>query len=287
MRSIHKKHENLAILMVTTAFLLGAIQSAMTKEASRHVPFVMVGFMLYFICFLYYVPVIIRTKGAIIKSQRTPLLIFRALAGLMLWIGVYYSLKYIPLIDSTLLINLCPAWVPLIAYIGFKKPIKKRLYFGIAVGFIGAALILKPDSHVFEFAALAALAGGFFMATTIVAVKELMRTEKSSTIVIYYFMINSLCLFPFALKYWTIPNFFVFSLLAGNGLLMILHMALLNYGFSMGTPSKLSVLTYAGIIFSALLGFLFFNEIPTLWTIIGGLLIVLGGIYVLRVKAEY
>ncbi len=284
---MNTKHENLAILMVTCAFLLGSIQAAMVKEAAQQVPFVMVVFILYFVCLLYYVPLLIRTKLGALKSERKPLLIIRALAGLALWFGIYYSLKYIPLVDSTLLINLSPAWVPIIAYFGFKKSIKKRLYLGIIIAFLGAAFILKPDRHVFELAALAALAGGFFMAITMVAVKELMRTEKSSTIVIYYFMVNAICLLPFAIKYWTIPNFFVLLLLVGNAILMIIHMALLNYGFKMGHASKLSVLTYAGVLFAAFLGWIFFKEIPDIWAIYGGILICLGGLYVLRLRMRY
>lgn len=279
--------ELLAILLVTTAFMLGSIQASMVKEASQYAPFFMVVFILYLFCFLCYVPLIIRTKMTILKTGRPILLIIRALAGLALWLGLYYSLKYIPLVDSTLLVNLAPAWVPIIAFAAFKTPIKTKVYLGIFIGFLGGAFILKPDQQIFEWGAIAAVFAGFFMAVTLVAIKELMRTENSSKIAIYYFLVNTLCLLPFAAKYWVTPSIFVLTLLLGNAFCMVIHMELLNRGFHLGSAAKLSILTYTGIIFSAILGWLFWREALGIWTIIGGLLICIGGIYILRLRIAY
>lgn len=286
-QNINYFRATLPFLMVTTAFLLGALQASMVKAVSQSVPFVMVVFILYAVCLLFYMPLLIRTRLSILKSNRIPLLVTRALAGLALWFGIYYSVKYISLVDSTLLVNLSPAWVPIIAWFALKKPIKKRLYLGLIGGFIGAALILRPDHAIIQWAAFAAFAGGFFMAVTLVAVKELMKTEKSSRIVIYYFLVNTLVLLPFAIKYWTIPSLTVLMLMIGNAICMIIHMELINWGFSLGSASKLSFLTYAGVLFSALLGFLFFGEIPTSYTIMGGILICISGIYVLSLNLIY
>ena len=277
-----KKHEYFAATLVTIAFLLGSIQYAMVKAVSQQVPAFMVVFFLYFFGLLCYSPSLIRSKFTILKTKRPLLLIFRALAGLALWFGLFYAVKHIPLVDATLLVNLAPVWVPIIAWIALRHSIKKSLYLGIIIGFIGCAFILKPDNQVFAWAALLAILAGFFMAITLVAVKELMHTEKSGTIVIYYFLVNTLCLLPFAIKYWTIPNLFVLALLIGNAILMVFHMELLNRGFHLDSAPKLSVLTYTGILFSAILGWMFWQEIPDIWTIIGGILICVGGIYVLR-----
>lgn len=275
-----------AAILILIAFFIGASRNAIVKSVGHGLPTVLFIFTQYSICLLFYLPFIVKSKGKILYTKRPMLMIVRALAGLAYWWGIFYSLKYIPLVDTALLTNLSPIWVPFIVFIFMKIPINKALYLGIIPGFLGVALILKPNSGIFEWIAILPFLTSIIMASVFVMIKTLMKTEQSSTIIIYYFLIATLFSLPFAIKHWVTPTWPQFIILTTNALLLLLSQELINKGFAKGSVSNLSVLAYTGVLFAAVLGWVFWHEIPDYLSIIGGILICFGGAYVLlRQKA--
>lgn len=64
-------------------------------------------------------------------------------------------------------------------------------------------------------------------------------------------------------------------------LVYIAGILLSNKAFSIGDTAAVNPTQYSQIIWGALIGYVFFSEIPTLWTILGAVLIVGSGIYMI------
>ncbi|MDC0468649.1 DMT family transporter, partial [bacterium] len=66
----------------------------------------------------------------------------------------------------------------------------------------------------------------------------------------------------------------VFGLLGATGHFLLIH------AYRISEASFLAPFNYIGILYGSLWGFYFFNEVPSLITILGGLIIVSSGIYI-------
>ena len=76
-------------------------------------------------------------------------------------------------------------------------------------------------------------------------------------------------------------------LMIATGITATLAFLLLFSAYSIASPSVVSPFEYSILLWSSLIGFVYFNEIPSLTTLIGILIIVSSGIYIfVREKAQ-
>lgn len=270
-----------AVLLVTFAVFLGAIQNAIVKVIGPHYPSVIIVFTQYAFCFFFLIPLIIRSKGEVLKTSHFRLIAIRSLAGLFYFWGMFIGVHYISLMDVSLLSNTGPLFAPLLVLLFFRQRFNIQLWLGLIIGFIGVVIILRPGHDVFSFGGLVSLWSGFSMAVAIVSLGELAKQEKPQTVLVYYFLLVSLVLLPLVIWHWQMPAPSLLGLLVLNAILMLFHQGALIKGLSLGAQSKLAVLFYSGVVFSALLGWWFWQEIPTILNVIGASIIFIGATLVI------
>lgn len=89
-----------------------------------------------------------------------------------------------------------------------------------------------------------------------------------------------------ALAVWRAPNLEEGSLMLVNGLLGISHQAMIFRAFRVGDATYVAPFDYSKIVVAALLGFLYFAEIPDAWSIAGAAIIVASTYYISRREVE-
>ncbi len=271
----------ISVLLVTFAVSLGAIQNAIVKVIGPNYPSVIIVFTQYVFCFVFLTPLIIRSKGKVLKTKNFGLIVLRSIAGLFYFFGMFIGVHYISLMDVSLLSNTGPLFAPLLVLLFLHQRLNRHLWLGLIIGFIGVGIILRPDHDVFSFGGLVSLGSGLSMAVAIVSLGELAKRENQRTVLVYYFLIVSIVLIPFVIWKWQTPNLIVLSLLIVNAVLMLFHQAALIKGLSLGASSKLAVLFYVGVVVSAIIDWWFWQEIPTILSIIGAIVIFVGGAIVI------
>ena len=98
------------------------------------------------------------------------------------------AVQSIPLLDSVLLSNSAPLFIPLVVYVWLKKSVKPAVWLSLLIGLGGIALIIKPGPQMFQNpASLLALAAGVLSAVALVATNKLTETEPPTRILIYNF----------------------------------------------------------------------------------------------------
>lgn len=266
-------------LLITTGFFCGSLQKLFVKSYLKHTEVFTIVFYQYFFGFIFYIPKIIRSGFKILITKRFPLILLRATLGTIYWFGTFLSLKYIPLLDTVFLASMTPIWVPFLAYFFFSEKINKKFYFLAFVGLVGVTFILMPDKNVFNLGGIPALISSLAWANSILLISQLTKTEKVETILIYYFLLASILMFPFVIYHYVNLNFNQIIALAINAALMVLHQDLINRGYSYNKAYKLSILTYTNILFSGFFGIVFLNEVPNFRTLVGMLLIFYSCLY--------
>ncbi len=266
----------LGALILIMAFMIGASQNALIKSIRMAYPAVVIVFIQYGLCLLMLFPNILKSRLALLKSRRKGLLIFRALSGLGYCFGMFAALKTSSLVDVTLLSNMGPLWVPLVCLLWMGTPISWRIYSGILIGLLGVVFVLMPDHHVFTVGSMLAIGSSVCMAVAMVSTRQLTQTENSQSMPAYYFLVSAFVTLPFAVLYWKTPSLFQCGILLMNGVLMFIQQYLINVGFRLGPADQLSITSASGVVFSAFLGWVFWNEIITPVTILGALLVCYG-----------
>lgn len=228
--------------------------------------------------FLFFLPFLLWKKISF-KLHKVKLHLLRGITGIFALFCFFYALQRLTLVNAILLSNTVPLFVPIVVLIWQKIKIpKKRIVFMIA-GFIGIALVLKPDLGIFSWPSIVGLGTGILAAIALVSVRMLTKTEDSHTIVFYFLAIASIISLIPALwhfKYLELGRVWLYLL--GIGIGGMLYQLFITETYRYLPSSKASCLAYLGVIFGGFAEWIFWGKIPDFFTIMGCLLVILGGI---------
>lgn len=190
-----------------------------------------------------------------------------------------YSIKHIPLLNATLLFNTAPLFVPIFAIFILKNKIPIKILGSLIFGFIGIIIILKPDLSILQNPGnLIGLSSGLFQALTFIIVKTLTETEPVQRINFYFFFGSALILGPLAFLLAPIPPFesWFWSLCAG--VMSFFAQYYIVKGYQCADASHIGAFQYTSVVIAGFIGWIFWNQTPSIYDLIGIFFVVLGGI---------
>jgi drug/metabolite transporter (DMT)-like permease len=112
-------------------------------------------------------------------------------------------------------------------------------------------------------------------------VRQLITTERSATIVLYFLIsssIISLVTVPFG---WALPTPTEAALLVGAGIAGGIAQILLTESYRHADMSVVAPFEYTSLVFSVIIGLVFFGDVPTWFTLIGGVIVVGSGLFII------
>jgi len=227
----------------------------------------------------------LRRRGLDPWGNRRDLLLLRGLLGFVALTCFYYAVIHIPLADATVIQYTNPVWTALIAALLLGERIRGIEGAGIAAGFAGVVLIARPP-FLFGGAAAGldpvdvgiALAGALFSAAAYVTVRKLGETEEPLVIVFYFALVNAVAAVPAAAPVAVWPDLTGWVLLLAVGLSTQVAQVFMTEGLKRERAGRAMSVAYLQILFAAVWGALFFEEIPDAWVVAGAVL-VMGGTF--------
>ena len=202
---------------------------------------------------------------------------FSAVGCVVLYI---FGIKYLLLSENIAIAHSAPIIAALLAVpiLGEKIGIHRML--AIVIGFIGVLVIVKPGTDLFQLKSLLPIGSAFFMASVYLTTRSLMNTESSTSIVFYYsfaLLFTSLIFFP---SDFVIPDTFNLILALSLGIMGSMGHYFMSQAARHADVAVTSPFEYSSFIFVGVMGYLFFYEIPSQSVVLGGVLIILSGVYV-------
>jgi drug/metabolite transporter (DMT)-like permease len=202
----------------------------------------------------------------------------RAVAGLLSQALMFVAVKRMPLMDAVLLSNSAPLFIPLITWAWLKEKISGVVWASLLVGFVGVVLILKPNAAlVSNPAALIATSAAVFSAFALVTVNRLSTTESTERILFYYFLISSVAAAPFAVTEWRPLTEREWMYLIGIGAFMAAAQLLIVLAYRQASAGRIAPFNYSVVVFSGLIGWLVWKNVPDMLSLLGVILVTLGG----------
>ena len=226
----------------------------------------------------------IKRKKIPVWGNNKILLISRGVVGTLALLCVYYAVTTLPLVEATLLQYLYPVFTAILAFLFLKEKIQRSTLICILFCLLGLVAMVKPNLSLNSevvlpwFSVFIALLGALGSGTAYVLVKRLSKCEDSS-VIIFYFPLIALPLSIILLgDNFVMPDTEALILLLFVGIFTQIGQVGLTKAMQSEVAAKVSAFSYVQIIFSTILGVIIFNEVPSFWTLIGGVLIILGAL---------
>ncbi len=207
-------------------------------------------------------------------------LILRASFGTAGIICNFYALDHMKLSDANMLNKLSPFFVIIFSFIILKEKIS--IFQGIAVfgAFVGAMFIIKPTGDVTMFPALIGALGGVGAGAAYTMVRILGKRRVNGKLIVFFFSAFSclICL-PFLIVQFTPMSLYQTLILILSGIAAAVGQLAITKAYFYAPAKEISIYDYNQIIISTVLGFIFLNQLPDIYSFLGYIIIFGMGIW--------
>ena len=295
------------IVYILIAMMVFSVQDGIMKHIYNFVSLYEIYLIRTVISFVLILMFLIITNQPIVfRSQYPFLTITRVILFFFGFSSFYVSLTVLPLGTATALFFVTPFLITIFAHFFLKEEIGIRRWSAIVVGFIGVYITLNPDFSNFNYLSLLPILCAFCYSLSMIIIKK--TSDKDSVYtqtftfyigaiilsIIFYFIIgdgqyntSNHPASQFIFREWFVDFNNNILLMAATGVTATLAFLFLFTAYSIASPAVVSPFEYSILFWSPLVGWLYFDEIPSLNTVIGILIIVSSGIYIfMREKAQ-
>jgi drug/metabolite transporter (DMT)-like permease len=250
-------------------------------------PIVGTVFFRNFISWLVVIATLIGT--AKLGDLRTTRVLDHFLRGLLgassMWC-IFAAYRYLPMAEASAIGHSQPIFLAVlsVALLG-ERSIRHR-WIGVGAGFLGVVIMLNPHGAGMGLGSALALAGALLSAFAMIMVRRLGRTESSGTVVFYFMAWGSVvtgALLPF---YWRTPTPWEATLLIATGVFGAVGQLLMVQGYRIGEASLVASLNYLQLLWSALLGFFIWSEVPRTPVVVGVAIILASQVFMIRAESR-
>jgi drug/metabolite transporter (DMT)-like permease len=191
------------------------------------------------------------------------------------------GLRELPLADVVSLTFGGPIFVTIASIFFLSEKVGIKRWSAVFLGFLGMLLIVQPAFTDVNYYYITPIVFCIFFACVAISVRSLSKTEANYTIAFYFtFLCTVLGLSTIFFGDWLVPSktdvliFLLLGLCGSTGNL------LLTQSYRLAEASLVTPIKYLSLIFAIFFGYLIWNEIPKLLTLLGALLVVLSSLII-------
>ena len=269
-------------LWVLVGSLFFSLSDTVVKTLGQAYDPVQMALFRYAVGLLILTPWVVRAGGAAWQTRRIGLHLTRAAVACAGQVGVYYSVVHLHLADATAVAFSRPLFLTLLAVLMLGEAVGWRRWAATAFGFLGVLVMVRPGAAAIDVAWAVALVAAALFALALVFIRRLSTTEPVIRILLYYHIFGVVLFAGPAWWVWKTPDAAGFGLLLLIGVQTAIGMACFVKAFSVGEASVNGPIEYTRLVYAALIGYFAFAEIPSVWTLLGAVMIVAAALHVAR-----
>ncbi|WP_461538442.1 DMT family transporter [Spongorhabdus nitratireducens] len=220
-------------------------------------------------------PAMYGAMDKLLKPQLIRLHLFRiAGAFAALYLG-FVCISNIPLADATALGFMQVLFVALISQVFLSESVGKGRMFTIVAGFAGVMLVVRPEfANPSSIYILAGLGGALGAAVAVVCVRRMAQTESRVVMLAYQAVFVGLIALIPSISLWQWPTVYELLLLTAVGVISSVAQWVGVTAYREGEANIVANVEYVKMIYSILLGYWLFAEVPDLLAVIGAAIII-------------
>tara|TARA_B100000686_G_scaffold57065_1_gene61270 strand:- start:57 stop:944 length:888 start_codon:yes stop_codon:yes gene_type:complete len=195
--------------------------------------------------------------------------------------SLFIGLTYLPIAEATVIGFVAPLFITALSVPILKEHVDIHRWSAVAIGLVGVIIIIRPGGDLWHLASVMPLLGALFFALFQIITRLLAATERTHT-TLFYTGLGGLAwsslIVPFV---WVTPSItHIFVFLSTGAMGAMAHLCMIS-AFDRAEASLLAPYNYTKLIWVSVLGYLIFDDVPSLDMWIGAIIIVSAGFYVL------
>lgn len=272
-----------------SAVLLFVIMASLIKASSDVVP---PGEAVFFRSF-FAIPVILawlvfrRELSTGLRTRNPSGHFWRGLFGVSAMACGFAALGLLPLPEVTVLGYAAPIMTVIFAALLLGEKIRLVRMSAVVIGLVGVVIVMLPQlgneslGTSAQLGVALVLASATLRALAHVHIRKLVQNETTSSVV-FYFAVTASCLSLLTTPFgWVVPDAVTASQLIGAGVIGGVAQILLTSSYRHAEAAFLAPFDYASILFALIIGYTIFDEIPTIHTIVGSVVIIGAGVLII------
>jgi drug/metabolite transporter (DMT)-like permease len=229
-------------------------------------------------------------RGAFGKVLRVrwPLHLLRGALGIAMITLFAYALKRLSLAEAYSIFFIAPALITALSVFILKEKVDTARWGAIGVGLLGVLVVLRPSGqHFFSLGGLAVLAAAACYAVSAITGRLLSATDTSESIMFWLMLLMAAGGTALAAPHWMAIRGQDWPLLAGLAISGFLGQLAITEAFRLGKASSVAPFEYSALAWGVLLDWLLWQTLPDRYTMLGAVIIVASGIYLVRREAVH
>lgn len=223
------------------------------------------------------VTLIANKKSFIPQKKYLPSLLMRAVCGTLGILCNFFALGRLHLSDASILNKMSPFFAVVFSILILKEKIEPYRLLLVLGAFVGAVFVIKPSfSNPDILASLAGFAGGMGAGCAYTFVRKLGTAGCEKSYIVFFFsLFSTLVLTPFLIVNFKPMSLYQLIILILCGVAAAGGQYFITFAYSFAPASRISVYDYSQLIFTTILGFFIFGQVPDIYSFIGYFIIIL------------
>ena len=271
---------SIGILWMLLTMLLFVSMDTAAKHLSQSYPVLQVVWARYIFHALLLALYLNRRLPGLMRTQRLGIQLFRSLLLLITTVLFFTGISLIPLADASAIMFVAPILVTALSIPMLGEQVGARRWASIAVGFIGALIVIRPGGESVQLAALLPFGAACCYALYQVITRSLSHSDQPLTTLVYTALVGAVVMCVVVPFDWKTPDTSGWLFMILIGFLGGVSQFTLIKAFQAAPATTVTPFSYSSLIWATLYGFLVFGDLPDAWTIIGAIVIAASGLYI-------
>ena len=212
-----------------------------------------------------------------------PLLHFnRCLFGLIALLSIFTALRNLPLATVVSISFAAPIFTTIFSIFFLGEKVGYYRWLAVFVGFVGIIIITEPGYSSLNIYYIFPVIFVLGMSYVAISIRQLSTTEPVWLISLFFSIAITLASF-FSIPWgWKMPDFLDLFFLVLVGVFGGFANLWLSQSYKYSEVSLVTPLKYLTLVFAIIFGYLIWNEVPSIKTLIGAFLVIISSIIIFR-----
>tara|TARA_Y100000590_G_C15537392_1_gene945556 strand:- start:259 stop:1101 length:843 start_codon:yes stop_codon:yes gene_type:complete len=215
-------------------------------------------------------------------TKRPGLHFLRCFFGLIALLAIFTALRNLPLATVVSISFAAPIFTTILSIFILSEKVGLFRWLAVVVGFVGIIIITEPGFTSLNIYFVYPLIFCLGMSYVAITIRQLSTTEPVWLISLYFSATITLASF-FTIPYgWIMPDMKDLILLMSIGILGGAANLWLSQSYKFSEVSLVTPLKYLALVFAIIFGYFIWNEVPSIKTLSGALLVIISSIIIFR-----